>query len=101
MGFQVIDCHEGAAQRVGHRLGGIHADHQRASQPWPLRDRHRVDLAAIDAGIGQRLFDNRDDGGDMAPRGELWDNAPMSAVDLELGRDDGREDPAAIGDDGG
>ena len=98
-GVQVVDRDERKAARPCKRLGGGHADEQRADQPGALRDRDAVDAVERRAGLGERLADHRRDELEMTARRDLGDDPAEARVQVRLRRDDVRTQLAVVGDE--
>ena len=58
---QVVDGTSGSRRRERQRLRGGEADEERADQPRPLGDGHRVDVVQGDTGVGEGALDRGHD----------------------------------------
>ena len=63
--------------------------------------RDGVDLVVLDAGLDDRLGDDRHDRLDMGTAGDLGHNAAVALMDLDLARHDRGHDVGPLSHDGG
>ena len=82
---QMVDAVQRLAECERVRLGGGHADQQRALQARPGRNRDRVDLGRRDTGLGQRAVEGRDHRLQVRPAGHLGHHAAEPGVFLDAG----------------
>src|SRR5581483_6851699 len=69
-------------------------------QPRPLRDGDAIDVVERRVGGGERLAHDGRDEFEVAARGDLGNDSAVARMQLGLGGDDVRPDPAVLGDDG-
>ena len=96
--FEVVDGDEGDFAGEGEGLGEGDADEEGADEAGALSDGDGVDG---DVGLGEGLLDDGDDGAEVFAGGEFGNDAAETLVGIELGGDDGGENLASVGDDGG
>ena len=96
MSADVMDGDQRHAEREARGLGKADAGEQSADQAGRGRHRDRVDVAAAEAGFGQRMLDGLRDGLDVPPRGELRHDSAVFGVHLNLGIDRLGENGAAV-----
>ena len=82
--FEVVYRHRRDAERGGQAFGKGGADEQRASQAWPLRIGHGVDLRELAAAVAQYLAQQRNGTSNVVARSEFRDNAAVFAVHQDL-----------------
>jgi hypothetical protein len=99
MAFEVVDREEGQAARGGDALRRHHADDHAADQARPRRRRDAVEIAEPESGLLERAPDDAVDRLQMGAGRDLWHDAAVGAVFLQLGIDDVRADGARIVDD--
>ena len=81
-----------------HRRG--EADEQRADQSGALGDGEPVDVVQHDLRLAERLTDHGRHELEMPPRRDLRHDAAVLRVQIDLRRDDIREDLPLLGDHG-
>ena len=99
--FEMIDAAEGSAVHPGERLGGLHADEERAHEPRPLGHRDAVEVTEGHARLGEGLADHGHDHLEVSARGELRHHAAVGRVDVVLRGDDAPQHLALAVEDGG
>ena len=96
MALQVVDRHERQAPPPRERFRSGQPDEQRADQPRSLRDGNVVD--PLEAGLAERLPDDRQHELEVVPRRDLRYHAAEPRVQVRLGRDDVGADFPVLGD---
>lgn len=99
--LDVIDADERELPGPGEGFGGSDADHER---PWESRfgcDRDGGEIAWLDGGFGEDLFDEGKDRFEVGSSGDFGDNAAEAIVEGFLASDGGSDDGAIIAEDGG
>ena len=101
--MQVVDRDERKPPRPGERLRRREPDEEGADQPGPARDGDGLDVVERGAGARKRFLQHGADQLQMAPRGDLGDDAAVTTVQFRLGSDDVRQDATVARDesDGG
>ena len=94
--MQVVDRDERQPAPPRERLRGGEPDEQRADQPGPWVTATALDVAERRARLAERLAHDRRDELEVAPRGDLGDDAAVAGVQLGLRGDDVREDLAVV-----
>ena len=97
--FQVIHADQRLTERLRQHLAVRDSHQQRADQPRPVRDGHRVQIAQLHMRLLDRFADHGNDLPQMLARGQLRHHAAVLAVNLGLRRDHARKDPPAAGHD--
>ena len=95
----MVDPDERLVVDPGERLREVDPDEQRAGETRPVGDGDRVDVAHRDAGVGQRLVEDRHDPAEMGAGRDLGDDPAGRGVERDLAGDDVGVDPAAALDD--
>ena len=99
--LEVVDGDEGPVQRVGHCFGGIEAYDKRPRQSGSLRGGYGIEVIPLDGSLSQSLLDHGNYRGDVLACRELRHDASVLTMEIDLRRDDGREDSPPVGNNGG
>ena len=98
VGFHVMDGDQREIERHCQPLGKGAADHQRAHQPRSVGHPYPVDLGELDAGLVERLSENRQHVRYVSPTGELGNDAAELLVG-DLTAHDVREEVVLVAQD--
>src|ERR1039458_47961 len=75
--LEMIDGNQRLVEREGQRLGVADAHEQRSSKAGALSHRDSIDGFVGVLGLGQRLAHYGDDGAQVFPRSQFWDDAAI------------------------
>ena len=99
VGLEVVDAHERHVPDERERLGRADPHQERAHQARADGGRDRVDAGAVEAGLDERLGDDRREQLDVRAAGDLRHDAAEAGVEVDLARHDRGEHRRAVGDD--
>jgi len=85
----------------GDGAGGVVPDEEAAGEAGAAGAGNGVDVIEGAVRGGEGFLDDGDDLEQVLAAGDLGDNAAVFGVQIDLGRDDGRQGHAAVFDDGG
>src|SRR5436190_4514101 len=80
--FHMMDTEQRDVAREGERLSVADADEQGAYKSGGVGDRNRIEIIEAKSGFAQGAIDDRNDAGEMRPRGNLRDDAAEHAMDV-------------------
>ena len=96
---EMVDRGEGQLVCPRERFRGSETDEERPDQARPAGDGDLVDVVERRPGLAERLAQHGQDELEVAPRGDLGDDAAETGVQVGLGRDDVGADLAVPGDE--
>ena len=101
VGLEMVHRDERHVPHERHRLRRRHADEQGTDKARAVGGRDGVDLVVVDAGLDDRLGDDRHDRLDMGTAGDLGHDTAIALMDLDLARHDRGHDVGPLSHDGG